>query len=143
MRRHDEAPRYKIRDMRAVIPTNDVQAKVDSGGAAGGGQQVAFVHVQNVGIDNDSWIPATEQGGVPPMRGRAASVEQPSRRQHEHAGTNRDKSGTAAVSCPECLDQIGGRRLFRAAPSGYDDCACLSQHAETTRRCELEPTDCS
>ena len=63
--------------------------------------EVAVVHVQHVGVDLDCRVALPQLGGVAPVRGGPAAVEQPGLGQDEGPGADRDDPGPAPVDGPQ------------------------------------------
>jgi len=62
MRRHDQAARHRVGNPGTIVAADDVQARVDSRGAAGGSENAALVDIQPVGLRADAWIAARQAG---------------------------------------------------------------------------------
>jgi hypothetical protein len=54
-----------------------MQAEVDAGGAAGGGQHAALVHVEDIVREGDVRVGAAQRVQVAPMRGGARPASSP------------------------------------------------------------------
>ena len=61
VRRHDKAARHGIGGGWTEIPTDQVQAQVDAGGAAGRGQDLTLVDIKHIGDDFDFGIGGLDQ----------------------------------------------------------------------------------
>ena len=85
VRRHDEAAGDGVGDRRAVVEADQVQAQVQRGGLARGGEHAAVVDVEHVRVDLHPGMAGGQRGGVRPVRGRAPAVQQPGGGQHERA----------------------------------------------------------
>ena len=107
MRRDDHPARDRVGGRHPVVARHDVQAEVDAGGHAGRREDAPLVDVEDAGVDVDLRVARPELGGVAPVRGRAAPVEQPRRREHEGARADRDHPRAAAVGRPQGGDDRG------------------------------------
>jgi hypothetical protein len=58
-----------------MVAADEVQAKVDSRGGSRGGEYVAAVHVEHVGVDAHTREAFLQQAGVEPMCGCFPPVE--------------------------------------------------------------------
>jgi hypothetical protein len=86
VRRHHHPARDRVRHRGAMLKPEQVQAGVDPGGGAGAGDHLARVDVEHPRIDLDGGIAAGKLGGVPPVRGRPAAVQQPGGGENERSG---------------------------------------------------------
>ncbi len=93
MRRHHRAARDVLRDGGAVVPPYHVQAQVDAGGDARGGEHVAVVGVQDVRVEPHVRVEPAEPIALQPVGRGGAAVEQPRRREHERARADRHEPG--------------------------------------------------
>ena len=82
----NQPPRDPIGGRGAKVSAYEVDAEVERGGLARGGEHVSFVDVENVRAHLDARVAPCEVIGVHPVRGRNAAVQQPGRSQHEGAG---------------------------------------------------------
>ena len=77
MRRNAETACDLISNLGSVVTSYDVQAQIEASRTTSGSQDVAVVHVKNIGINPDLWVLDGESISVGPVHGRAPSVEQP------------------------------------------------------------------
>ncbi|BBC34154.1 hypothetical protein SGFS_054480 [Streptomyces graminofaciens] len=96
VRRYDRAPGHVVGDRRAVVAPYEMQAQVDPGRHAGGGQDVPVVDEEDVRVDLDLGEEALEVLGVVPVRGRRAAVQIAGGGQEVAAGADGDEAGAGA-----------------------------------------------
>ncbi len=97
VRGQNEAPGDLVGALWPKVPAYEVQAQVQAGGTAGGGQDAAFVDVKHVRDEAQAWAASDELLGVLPVRGGVAAVEKSSSRQHESAGAQRHDTGAGGM----------------------------------------------
>lgn len=68
-----------VGDGGTEVPADDVEAQVDAGGHAGGGEQGAVVDVQDVVVHPEPRVQPFQLVGACPVRGHRTAVEQPGR----------------------------------------------------------------
>ncbi len=85
MRRQDQAARHAVGDLAPEVTAHQVNACVDSGRTSGRGDNIPFVHVENVFLHLNVGIHSLEIGHMPPMRGCTSAVEKSGRSQDERA----------------------------------------------------------
>ena len=97
MRRHHEAPRHAVGRRRSPVAADEMQAEVDAGRAARRREQAALVDIEHVRHHADARVGAGQPLAVAPVRGRPLAVQQPGRRQHEHARAERQQPRASLV----------------------------------------------
>jgi hypothetical protein len=82
---NNQAARNYIRDFCSVVGAHDMQAKIDSRGAASRRQDTSFIDVQNIGLDINVWKPRRKPIHIMPMRRCALAIEKTRSSQHKNA----------------------------------------------------------
>ncbi len=140
---HHHAARQLVGDVRAQIAPHQMQAQVESGGEPGAGEDIAVVHVQHRLVDLHLRVPLGQLGGVQPMGGRAASVEQPRLGEREGTGTEGDHAGTRVMGAPQGRDQpLRQRPAFvdtGVGHRGHDDRVRVRQVVESVAGPQGQP----
>jgi hypothetical protein len=112
-----------------VVAADHVEEEVDSGGVARGGQDVAVVHEEHVGVEVDAGEEPAEGGAVHPVCGRRPTVEQTRGCQHERTGADGDDAGMLARPSQQVgeLDGHGsvGHRGRSVDPGDHDGLGLL------------------
>ena len=85
---------------RSVVGHHQVQTEVDPGARAGAGCHIAVVDVQHVRVHAHRREGSGELGGAAPVRGGAASVEEPGAGQDEGARADGGEPCPTAVRGP-------------------------------------------
>ncbi|GGZ75893.1 hypothetical protein GCM10010344_48450 [Streptomyces bluensis] len=93
VRRNDRAPGHLVGHRRAVVAAHHVQAQVDAGRDARGGQHVSVVDEQHIGVDLDPGEQPLQALGVGPVRGGGAAVEEAGGGEDVHAGADGGEPG--------------------------------------------------
>jgi hypothetical protein len=117
-------------DVGTVIRPDHVQAEVYARGAAGRGQDVAVVQIENRRVDHDEWIAPSQFAALGPMRRDPSPVEQPGRGQHERTGTQRDHARAPPVGATQGLHDVV-RYLTTGAEGRHDDRVGAAQLIQT------------
>ena len=121
VRRHHQALRHLVGDLRAEVAPHQVQQHVEPGRRAGRGQHAPLIHIERIGLHTDARIACCELRHVSPVGGGAPAVEHPGRGQHEDPGADRAQPGAPRESPPQLRQKRRGRRLCGVAPAGNDD----------------------
>jgi len=85
LRGDDHVPGEPARHGRSEVHPQQVQAEVQAGGTAAGGEHVTVIDIQLVRADVDRGVLTHEQPGLRPVRGGRAAIKQSGRGQHERA----------------------------------------------------------
>ncbi len=137
MRRNDQPARYLIRYLRTIVASNQMQAEVESRGAAGGGENAALIYVKNIRIDTNLGKSALQRLGIAPVSGRAPAIEQSGCRKHECTRTDGQNPRTPLMRAPQSLEYFVRHRYVDARPSRDHDCAGGGQTLQAV--CRLHP----
>ncbi len=139
VRRNDESARHMIGDRGAKVAAHEVQAQIQSRGAAGGGENVPFIHIQHIGIDSNLRITAMQGLGVAPMSRRPPAIEQAGGRKHESTRANGQQARPPLMRPAQNIEQRLRHRCVDAFPARDHDGAggeqalqpvlCLHLHA--------------
>ncbi|GAB2443633.1 hypothetical protein GCM10027187_03300 [Streptosporangium sandarakinum] len=86
-----------VGDVRAEVAAYQVKAEIESRGQPGAGEHVAVVHIRHRVVDLHLRIAPGQLGGVHPVGGGAASVEQPRFGEGEGAGAQGDDPGSGGM----------------------------------------------
>jgi hypothetical protein len=97
LRRDDQRPGGRVGDLGAVVAAQQMQARVQAGGAARAGDDRALVDVEHVADDRHPGEPGGEAVQVPPVRRGPPAVEQPRLGQHERAQAQPDHRRAVVV----------------------------------------------
>lgn len=108
VRRYDGPAGHVVGDGRPVVPADDMEAQVDSGGDARGGEDVPVVDEEHVGVDPDPREEPLEVLGVRPVGGGGAAVEIPGGGEDVSTGADGDEPG-AGADVGEGGGQFGGQ----------------------------------
>src|ERR1700735_1744585 len=130
MWRNAQSACHLVGDRRTVIATHEMQAKIESRGAAGGGQNAAFVHVQYVRIDTNRGVPPLKRLGVPPVSRCPPAVEQPGGSKHERARTDGQQPRTARMCAAQRIEYRLRHGNVDALPSWDHDGAGSSKRSK-------------
>ncbi len=141
MRRHDQAAGHRVGDGRAVVEVDQVEAEVDGGGLAGGGQHAAVVRVEDVRVHDGLRMTGAELGGVRPVGGGPAAVQQARRSEDERTCAEGGDPGPRLVCRAYGLDQLRGRRLVDVRARGQDHGAGLGEPVQPVIRLDRERAD--
>ena len=136
LRRDDHPPGDGVGDAAAELAAHQVQARVDAGRGAGAGDEVAVVDEQHVRVHLGQWEACGELGGVPPVGGAPAPVEQPGRPEDERARAHAEQDGAGRVRRPQGLEQ-GWRVGLLLAGGGHHHEVRAHQPVEPERRHHL------
>ena len=139
LRRHHQAPGHAVGHLGAEIPGHQVQAGIDTGGAAGGSDQLPGIDIEHIRVHPDIRETLGQLAGVAPVSGGATTIQQPGRRQNEHPGADRQQPRTALVGLAQRFQQLRRRRLLAAAPAGNDDGPRLLQQLQAPVGQHLDP----
>ncbi len=117
---HHEPPGDGVGDRGAVVEVDQVEAEVDGGGLARGRQHAAVVGVEHVGVDAGQGVARGEFGGVRPVGGGAAAVEEARGAEHEGSGAEGGDPGTGLVGRADGFDELRRGRLVDIGARGHD-----------------------
>ena len=134
----DHLPSYAIRDLGAVVAPDEVEAQVDSRSRARGGEDVAAIHVEHVGVDSNPRKPCLQQAGELPVGGRLLAVEQAGSGEREGARTDRDQACAICVRPAQRADELPRRLGAHVRTAGKDHRVGSGEGLQTRRRDELE-----
>ncbi len=143
VRREHQPPGDIVRDGRAVVLADDVQAEIEAGGAAGRGEHRAFVHIEDIGVHTDIGIAPGQGFGVAPMSRRALPVEHAGGGEHEHARADRHQPAAAFRNALQRIQQGLWRRLGCAPPAGHDHRVGPLDQTQVVRRLDGKPAGCT
>jgi hypothetical protein len=124
----------RVRDNRAKVLANDVQAQVDARGASSGSEDVAFVEVQHIGFDADQREGARHRVHEAPVGGGASAVQKTRGGQDERPHTKRNQTRATFMGLDERTNELGRRRCDRLGPPGDDDRVGTLQLTQAVRR---------
>ncbi len=120
MRRQHQPARDGVGDLGAEILADDVEAEVDAGGRTGGGQHVAVIDIEDVGLDRDG----REFGAQRYRHSASGSVARRPSSSPARAGTNTPEQ-SVAMRAPRALaaaqrlaERFGDPLLSRRASRG-------------------------
>lgn len=119
--RHDGQAGAVGGDGGAVVALDHVQAQVHAGGGAGGGQDLAVVDEQDVGVDVDGGVAAREQAGGFPVGGGLEAVEDAARGQDEGAGADGGDAGTLGVGVADQVEDVVRDTVGRVGQARDDE----------------------
>ncbi|KEF16086.1 hypothetical protein DF18_34350 [Streptomyces rimosus] len=102
---YDHTAGELVGDVRAQVAPHQVEAEVEPRGEPGAGEHVAVVHVQHRVVDPYLRVALGELGGVHPVGGGAAPVEEPGLGECEGAGAQGHHAGTGVVGAAQRLGQ--------------------------------------
>ena len=139
VRGHDQAAGEHVRDPGPVVLPHDVQAQVQPRRGPGGGEDLPVIDVQHVGFHPDGRPAPGELGGVHPVRGHRAPVEQARGGQGEGAGADRRDPGPAVVGGAQGLKQSGGRVALPVGTGRDDHRLRLAELPQPGRAVEAQP----
>lgn len=103
---HDQVSGDVTRQVRTVVTLDEAECKVDTGGDTRGGEDVAILDEEGIGLDVDVGVGTREQLGVTPVSGRAVSRKQACGCEYERAGANGNKPARAGAQQPDGLCQV-------------------------------------
>ncbi len=104
----------------AEILLDQSQRQIDAGGDPGGGPDAAVADVDLVGVDTPAGRAALQLGGVGPVGGRAAPVQQPGLGQQEGRGADaRDPPGAPSQAVDRLQHVVWDRQLAALAPDHH------------------------
>ena len=142
MRRDDEAAGEPVGDLGAEISAHHMQAEIDARSAAGGGQQPALIHIENVRLDLDIGISLRKLLHIMPVGRRAPARQKARGRKHEDAGADGHQPRAALMGVPQGFDEGWRDRLGGgSAPAGNHDGVRLLQKFEPAIGHDLEAAD--
>jgi len=102
----DKAAGQARGDLGTVVLAHQVEAEIDARHHATGGQDVAVIDIQRLGDDLDQRVGRGQGCAEPPVRGRAAVIQQPGRGQHERAQANRHDAAATRCGNRQRLEQL-------------------------------------
>lgn len=117
----DEPPRHRVGDFGAVVAADDVQAEVEGGGAACGGEDVAVVDEQHVRFEVHGRESGAEVVGPLPVRGGSAAVEDAGFGEGEGAAAEADEAGAAGVGAADGVEDGGSAGCVDVGAVGDDE----------------------
>lgn len=128
--RHHGQPRAVGGDGGAVVALDHVQAQVHAGGGAGGGEDLAVVDEQHVGVDVDGGVAARQWGGGFPVGGGLEAVEDAAGGQGEGAGADGGDAGAGGVGVADQVEDVAGDVVARVGQAGDDDGVRVARDVE-------------
>ncbi len=117
----DEPAADGVGDLGAVVAADEVQAEVEGGGAAGGGEDVAVVDEEHVGFEVHGGEPGAEVLGPLPVGGGAAAVEDAGFGEGEGAAAEADEAGAAGVGAADGVEDGRAAGCVDVGPVGDDE----------------------
>ncbi len=106
---------------RAQVLAHEVQAQVDPGGHAGGGQYLSVVDVEDVAVHAHLRVEVLQVVGAGPVRRHGTAVEKSCGGQGERARADRGDPRPAAVGEFEGREDLGGGRTAVVPVPRHDD----------------------
>jgi hypothetical protein len=91
----------------AQVVLDEAEGEVDARRDAGRGEHVAVAHEQRLVVDIDGGEPPGECGGVAPVGGGSAAVEQAGGCERERAGADRHDAPGVACKALDLADDLG------------------------------------
>src|SRR5215208_1795691 len=113
LQEEDEPTGYLDGDLSAQVLLDEGEREVHPGGDARGGPDVAVADENRVRVHGEFGVLAGELGGVRPVGGYGATLEQAGPCEQEGAGADRGDPSRAAGGAPDPADQ--GSVLLRPA----------------------------
>src|SRR5207237_1394486 len=95
-------------------------AQIETGGAAGRSQELAFVDVEHIGQQLHAREALGEEPRETPVGGRAQAIEEPGRGEHERARADRYQPRPLRVRAPERGQDRARDRLSEVVPPAGD-----------------------
>ena len=103
-----------------MVAAHDMEAEVQSRGAAGRCENRALVDIEHVRIDLYPRIAPRQHLGIAPVRGRAPAVQHPGCGQQENPGADRGQPAAALHHAGQGGEQSRRRGRIRALPTRHD-----------------------
>jgi hypothetical protein len=121
MWRHDHASSNGVGDRSAMVKLDEVQAEIDAGTGPCGGEDVAVVDIEDVGVEFHRGPAARELRGVQLVGGGRPSIEQAGSGEQIDPGADRCDTRTALVGLSQRLQQRLRRcELHGSRTSGHE-----------------------
>ena len=134
MRRNDEPSCDLPGDSRAVVAPDEMQPEIDPRGASGRGQDLTFIHVEDILVDLNVRVSPCQFLGVHPVSRDSNAVREARRRKHERSTADREQAGAILVRAAQLAQQRLGNVRVGLAPAGNEDRSGVIEKAQRTRR---------